>query len=62
MTTTPVRRDPDLTAAKPKPGPPRGFSRSRSGISGTAYHLFSGILAAVFLMPLIWVALNSIKT
>ncbi|MGW3348789.1 carbohydrate ABC transporter permease [Nonomuraea rubra] len=27
-----------------------------------SYHLFSGILAAIFLMPLIWVTLNSLKS
>jgi multiple sugar transport system permease protein len=36
--------------------------RIRSAAATGGYHLFSGILAAVFLMPLIWVALNSIKS
>ena len=36
--------------------------RTQSAITGTGYHLFSGILAAIFLMPLLWVALNSIKS
>lgn len=38
------------------------FRRSRSVLSGTACHLFSGVLAAVFLIPLIRVTLNSIKS
>lgn len=61
MSTSPVRDDP-TTEPTVKGRPPRGFHRSRSAVSGTAYHLFSGILAAIFLIPLIWVALNSIKS
>jgi len=37
-------------------------ARTRSAISGTGYHLFSGILAAIFLMPILWAVLNSIKS
>ncbi|MBF8191420.1 carbohydrate ABC transporter permease [Nonomuraea sp. K274] len=36
--------------------------RFRAAVSGTTYHLFSGVLAAIFLLPLIWVALNSVKS
>lgn len=36
--------------------------RRRTVLAGTSYHLVSGILAAIFLMPLIWVALNSVKS
>lgn len=61
MTTTPVRTRP-ASAQAATVRRPRGFHRSRSAVSGTAYHLFSGILAAIFLMPLIWVTLNSIKS
>jgi multiple sugar transport system permease protein len=31
-------------------------------VGGTGYHLFSGILAVVFLLPILWVTLNSFKT
>lgn len=40
----------------------RSGLRARAVISGGSYHLFSGLLAAIFLMPLIWVALNSVKS
>ncbi|WP_433434942.1 carbohydrate ABC transporter permease [Nonomuraea sp. CA-141351] len=33
-----------------------------SPLRASGYHLFSGILAAIFLMPLIWAALNSVKS
>jgi multiple sugar transport system permease protein len=36
--------------------------RLRSAAATGGFHLFSGVLAAIFLMPLIWVALNSIKS
>lgn len=36
--------------------------RARRAVAGTSYHLFSGILAAVFLLPIIWATLNSFKT
>ncbi|WP_199245651.1 carbohydrate ABC transporter permease [Leifsonia sp. AG29] len=36
--------------------------RSRRLVAGGSYHLFSGILAAVFLMPILWATLNSFKT
>ena len=36
--------------------------RARSAAATGGYHLLSGLLAAVFLLPLIWVALNSIKS
>jgi multiple sugar transport system permease protein len=39
----------------------RNVKASRVAIGG-GYHLFSGALAAVFLLPLIWVTLNSFKT
>ena len=29
---------------------------------GTGFHLFSGVLATLFLLPIIWVTLNSFKT
>lgn len=56
-----------LTATSPDSDvPPRrrrsGAARTGSAIRGTGYHLFSGILAAVFLMPIIWALLSSIKS
>ena len=36
--------------------------RARSVAATTGYHLFSGVLAAIFLIPLIWITLNSFKT
>jgi len=40
------------------------MSRNRAvrGATTSAYHLFSGTLAAIFLVPIIWVVLSSIKT
>jgi multiple sugar transport system permease protein len=38
-----------------KPGPARL-------LSGTGYHLVSGVLATLFLLPLIWAVLNTFKT
>lgn len=61
MSTSPASNGPTAEPTT-KALPPRGFHRSRSAVSGTPYHLFSGILAAIFLIPLIWVALNSIKS
>jgi multiple sugar transport system permease protein len=37
-------------------------ARTRSGISSTGYHLFSSILAAIFLLPILSAVLNSIKS
>jgi multiple sugar transport system permease protein len=31
-------------------------------LAGTGFHLFSGILAMIFLMPIMWAALNSFKS
>ncbi len=31
-------------------------------VIGTGYHLFSGMLATLFVIPIVWVALNSFKT
>jgi multiple sugar transport system permease protein len=36
--------------------------RARSAVTGTGYHLFSGLLAVAFLMPILWATLNSIKS
>ncbi|WP_433005666.1 carbohydrate ABC transporter permease [Kribbella sp. CA-294648] len=49
-----------MTALTPPRRPP--LVRRRAALAGTSYHLVSGILAAIFLVPLIWVALNSIKS
>ena len=39
----------------------RKTGRARSAIAGTGYHLFSGVLAAIFLIPILWAVLNSLK-
>jgi multiple sugar transport system permease protein len=39
-----------------------GSARARSVVGGVGYHLFSSILAAIFLLPILWVILNSIKS
>lgn len=36
--------------------------RARRAVAGTSYHLFSGILAAAFLLPILWATMNSFKT
>jgi multiple sugar transport system permease protein len=36
--------------------------RAKSAVVGTGYHLFSGVMAAIFLVPILWVTLNSFKT
>jgi multiple sugar transport system permease protein len=41
---------------------PRRRRRPSTVLSGTGFHLFSGILATIFLMPILWVALNSFKS
>lgn len=44
-------------------GQKRGRStRQRDAIAGSGYHLFSGVLAAVFLIPIIWATLSSFKS
>lgn len=56
MTTTAARTaSPAPTGVRPR----RGVRRA---VAGGSYHLFSGILAAIFLMPILWVTLNSFKT
>lgn len=59
MTATMAPRAASAASATPNV---RRRRRARSAVAGTGYHLFSGILAAVFLMPLLWVTLNSFKT
>lgn len=55
-------------AVTPSPSPQRtnhrtGFSyRARRVSAGAGFHLFSGILAAVFLIPILWTVLNSVKS
>lgn len=61
----PVPTDVQQDAPHKAPRTPRPawtMRRVRSATATASYHLFSGVLAAVFLMPLIWVALNSIKS
>jgi multiple sugar transport system permease protein len=36
--------------------------RAASAVAGTGYHLFSAILASLFLLPIIWATLNSVKS
>jgi multiple sugar transport system permease protein len=62
MTALPLT---DRATVKQTPGASRHRPpsvRFRSVMSGSSYHLFSGILAAIFLIPLIWIALNSVKS
>lgn len=64
---TPAERSQgDSVPAAPSPSAPRVrpplVRRMRSAAATGGYHLFSGVLAAIFLMPLIWIALNSIKS
>ncbi len=40
----------------------RRTNRVRSAAFSTGYHLFSGVIATIFLAPLLWVTLNSFKT
>ena len=39
-----------------------GRARAASAATTGGYHLFSGILAAVFLIPILWAVLNSLKS
>ncbi|ONI60572.1 hypothetical protein ALI44B_08180 [Leifsonia sp. ALI-44-B] len=65
MTTTAtpgtVSRDRQRAAPAPEPAP-RRRRRPRKIVQGTAYHLFSSVLAIVFLLPIVWVTLNSFKS
>jgi multiple sugar transport system permease protein len=65
MTTTDtpgtVSRDRQRAAPAPEPAP-RRRRRPRKIVQGTAYHLFSSVLAIVFLLPIVWVTLNSFKS
>lgn len=65
MTTTDtpgtVSRDRQRAAPAPEPAP-RRRRRPRKIVQGTAYHLFSSVLAIVFLLPILWVTLNSFKS
>jgi multiple sugar transport system permease protein len=65
MTTTDtpgtVSRDRQRAAPAPEPAP-RRRQRPRKIVQGTAYHLFSSVLAIVFLLPIVWVTLNSFKS
>lgn len=36
--------------------------RSAAALKGASYHLFSGTVAVVFLLPIVWAVLNSFKT
>ncbi|MCU1551338.1 MAG: transporter permease [Glaciihabitans sp.] len=40
----------------------RKTGRTRAFAAGVGYHLFSSILAAIFLLPILWAVLNSIKS
>ncbi|WP_419817940.1 carbohydrate ABC transporter permease [Glaciibacter flavus] len=53
-----------MTVITRTPGSTRhktGAARVRSAAAGTGYHLFSGVLAAIFLLPILWAVLNSVK-
>ena len=63
--TTPTSTTTDRTISEAEKARRRKrpvLRRMRTAAATGGYHLFSGVLAAVFLMPLIWVALNSIKS
>jgi multiple sugar transport system permease protein len=53
-----------MTRALPLPVPVHRKRKANPGkvVAGTGFHLFSGVLAIVFLMPIIWATLNSFKT
>jgi multiple sugar transport system permease protein len=36
--------------------------KAESALRGTGFHLFSGVLATVFLLPILWAVLNSVKS
>jgi multiple sugar transport system permease protein len=60
-----VQEAPSAVAAKliiPTHRRKTGRARTRSVVGGVGYHLFSSILAAIFLLPILWVVLNSIKS
>lgn len=42
--------------------PARRKVRPARAAAGTSYHLFSGVLATLFLLPILWVTLNSFKS
>lgn len=42
--------------------PSRRRARPARVLAGTGFHLFSGVLATLFLLPILWVTLNSFKT
>lgn len=50
-----------VSAVRPASRSRRG-RRARSAAASTGYHLFSGVLATIFLAPILWAALNSFKT
>lgn len=39
-----------------------GRRTTRRAVGGVAYHLFSGTVAAIFLIPILWATLNSFKS
>ncbi len=41
---------------------PERNRKATKAVTGAGYHLFSGVLATVFLLPIIWATLNSFKT
>jgi multiple sugar transport system permease protein len=40
----------------------RRRTRPSRVLAGTGYHMFSGVLATLFLLPILWVTLNSFKS
>lgn len=51
----------EIPADIPKRRRKTGLARTRAGVGSSAYHLFSGILSLIFLFPIIWAVLNSVK-
>lgn len=62
MTTTIAPANATSRTTAPTVSPRRRRVRPKRVVVGTSYHLFSSLLAAIFLMPIIWVTLNSFKT
>lgn len=63
MTATATPRTVSRDRQRVVPAPePRRRRRPRKIVQGAAYHLFSSVLAIVFLLPIVWVTLNSFKS
>ena len=52
----------EATIAHPKRRRKTGTTRAQSALKGTAFHTVSGALSVLFLLPILWAVLNSIKS